>query len=51
MKIKIGIVIDMFHVEQYEMDMGRGAEDGITEYKGLQGLIWDDIGQCIGKGE
>ena len=33
------------------MDMGRGAaEDGITEYKGLQGLIWGDIGQCIDKG-
>jgi hypothetical protein len=26
MKIKIGIVIDMFHIEQYGMDMGRGAE-------------------------
>lgn len=26
------------------------AEDGITKYKGLQGLIWDDIGQYIGKG-
>ena len=23
----------MFHVEQYGMDMGRGAEDGITEYR------------------
>lgn len=50
MKIKIGIIIVMFHVEQYGMDMCRGAEDGIKEYKGLQGLIWGDIGQCIGKG-
>lgn len=33
MKMKIGIVIDIFHMEQYEMDMGRGAEDGIKEYR------------------
>lgn len=43
MKIKIGIVIDMFHIEQYGMDMGRGAEDeykGVQRgYKGLYGVI------------